>query len=234
MIGHRECGGAPALHGVATFAAACVGTLCKLALVRIGFVAIGAGVMRNWSFEIAALMAAGTGNVDVFPKQGKVGLRVIECCGEAGFLPRGCGVARIAALFEFAFVWIAMTVRAVGELEAGVTRLIVRTRSVTALAQHVAVFAGERELGFRVIEILAIDGGGFPTKRGVTTRAVGSQSALVLVLVAVHAARRQAEPGAIQIFGSQQCARLRGNVLCCVARATANADVFAIKVIAGL
>jgi len=41
---------------------------------------------------------------------------MIERGGEARLFPRSCGVARIAAGFEGAFMRIAMTVRAVGEL----------------------------------------------------------------------------------------------------------------------
>lgn len=59
---------------------------------------------------------------------------MIEGGGKGRFFPRGCGVAGIAAWLERAFVRIAMTVRAVGELETDITRLIVRARSVTALA----------------------------------------------------------------------------------------------------
>lgn len=96
------------------------------------------------------------------------------------------------------------------------------------------MLASEWELRFGVIEILAIDFGGLPIKRGVTTGALSSQAALMLVLVAVDATRCQAEPGAIEIFAGKQCARLRGNVLSCVAGTAVNAGVFAIKVVAGL
>lgn len=96
------------------------------------------------------------------------------------------------------------------------------------------MFAGERELSFGVVEILAIDFGGFPIKRRVTTGAVSTQPALVLVLVAIDAGWRQAKPSAIEIFSGEQCTRLRWNVLRGVARTTANVGVFAIEVVSSL
>jgi hypothetical protein len=71
VIEHRECRRAPALHCVATLAPSSIRPLCELAVVRIGFVTIGASVVRDWRFEIAALMTADTGDVGVFALQRK-------------------------------------------------------------------------------------------------------------------------------------------------------------------
>jgi len=55
-----------------------------------------------------------------------------------------------------------MAVGAIFKFKPGVTDLIVRAGSVAALAEYVAMLAGERVLCFRVIEVLAIDGCAFP------------------------------------------------------------------------
>ena len=159
---------------------------------------------------------------------------MIERGGEARLFPRSCGVARIAAGFEGAFMRIAMTVRAVGELQAGVTWLIVGAGRMAALAQHIAVFASKWELSFRMVEILTINFSGLPIKSGVTARAVRSQAALMFILVAVNTGWRQAEPCAIEIFTGEQRAGRRRNVLRGVTGTAADVGVFAIEAIAGL
>ena len=67
-----------------------------------------------------------------------------------------------------------------------------------------------------------------------TPRAIGSKAALVLVLVAVDAAWRQAKPGAIKIFAGEKYPSLCRNVLCGVAGATSDSNMLAIEVITGL
>ena len=69
MIGHGEGGRAPALNSMAAFAAPTVGSLCELALVRIGFVAVSTSVVRNWRFEIGGLVTSHTGHANMLPLQ---------------------------------------------------------------------------------------------------------------------------------------------------------------------
>lgn len=157
VIGNGEDGGIPTLHGVAAFATAAISALGELPLVRIGLVAVSAGVMRNRRFEIAALVTAYARNIDMLALQREVCFGVVEFLGEARLLPGGCGVARVATLLECPLVRVPMAVGAVCELEPGVARLVISAGRVTALAKYVAMLAGERKLGFGMVEILAID-----------------------------------------------------------------------------
>jgi hypothetical protein len=78
--------------------------------VGIGLVAIRTRFVGNWSFEIPGQVAGYAENVSMLAKQWKLRLGMVERGCEAGFLPCRGGVARVAPLFEFAFVRIAMTV----------------------------------------------------------------------------------------------------------------------------
>ena len=95
---------------MATLALSAVRPLQELAAVLV-LVAIRTKIVGNWPLEVAALVTGQTLNCEVFPQQGKVGLRVIEIRGEAGLSPGGRTVAGFATLFEPAFVRIAMAIR---------------------------------------------------------------------------------------------------------------------------
>jgi hypothetical protein len=80
MIGNRERGRAPALNSVAAFASAFIRTRKELAAVWIGLVAVCAGSVGNWCFEIASCVAGQAGYVSMFAEQRKACLRMVESC----------------------------------------------------------------------------------------------------------------------------------------------------------
>lgn len=82
MVRRGECRRAPALHRVAAFAAAAVGTLGKLATVRIGLMAVGTYIVRNRRLEIPRMVATQAWNPEMFTDQRIARLRVVERLGE--------------------------------------------------------------------------------------------------------------------------------------------------------
>jgi hypothetical protein len=70
MIGNRERGRAPALNGMATFAAPLVGAGKKLSAVRVRFVAVCAGGVGHRCFEIAGCVTCQARYIGVFAEQG--------------------------------------------------------------------------------------------------------------------------------------------------------------------
>jgi hypothetical protein len=158
--------------------------------MRIGLVAIRAGVVGNRSFEIATLVTAPARNIDVLAQQGKVGLRVIEGHGEVRFFKGGGGVAGIASLLEFALVRISMAIRTVRERQASVANLAIGPGRVAALTQHIAMLSRQRKARFRMVEVLSVDAGYFPINGRMTPGAIASEAALVVVFVASPARGR--------------------------------------------
>ena len=72
--------------------------------MRVWFVAIGAEIVRNRSFEIAVCVTLHTANLQVLSDQRKLRRRVIESDREGGLLPGGRVVTRVASLFECALM----------------------------------------------------------------------------------------------------------------------------------
>jgi hypothetical protein len=81
------------------------------------------------------------------------------------------------------------------------------------LARRVYVHPGQLEAAHRMIKVLLVDPGSFPTGGRVALGAICSKPPLVLVFVARYTAGREAEPGVIQILGAQQGALRLGDVL---------------------
>jgi hypothetical protein len=84
---------------------------------------------------------------------------------------------------------------------------------VATLALDLAMRAGERVAGFRVVKRLAVNRGRFPVDSRVAMSAIGSEAALVGVFMTTEATRGKTEPGPIQILARQRRARLGRNVL---------------------
>lgn len=87
VIRERKRRRAPTGNRVTAFAAAAVGPLHKLAAMRVGRVAVRACIVSDWSLEVAALVAAHAGHLEMLAKQGERGLRVVEGGGKSGLLP---------------------------------------------------------------------------------------------------------------------------------------------------
>lgn len=154
--------GGEALHGMAAFAASAVGARQKLAAVRI-LVAIGTGCMRERRFKVASAVATDAGHREMLSDEGIVCLGVIEGVFEARPLPVGGAVARVAALFEFAFVRIGVAGAAGCEGNARPARLARGVRGMTFLAGSIAMLSGEGKLRLRVVEATGIEVGRLPS-----------------------------------------------------------------------
>lgn len=126
MLVEAEQRGLPSISGVTLGALAFPGARGELALVRIGIVAILADGEGNWFLEIVLEVACRAGHLGMLAEKRIFGFGMIEikAC-EKGF-PTAGGVARVARLFEFAAMRIAVTGRAGGEIHVLVTGLTAR------------------------------------------------------------------------------------------------------------
>lgn len=114
VLFHSERGGFPAVHRVAGGTFSGVRTLGKLALMRIGPVAIHAPVKYQRLLEIAIGMALRTIHAGVFALQGELSLRVIKALVQrlrGDLFPTAGVVAGLAGLpGEASTVRVLMTV----------------------------------------------------------------------------------------------------------------------------
>jgi hypothetical protein len=85
-----------------------------------------------------------------------------------------------------------------------------------------------------MVEVLAIDRGGFPIDRRMTPGTIVPESALMVVFVASTTCRRKPEPRVSKILSGKKRALRRGDVLRGMARAAAHTGVFAFERIACL
>jgi hypothetical protein len=179
-------------------------------------------------------MAGQAGYLKVFAEQWVVCLGMVKRLREARLLPRQRCVTGSAFLLELALVRISMTVGAFCEWYAFVAGLTIRARRVATLARYVPMRAGERVGRLRMVKMLTVDTRCLPVDGRMAVRAIGPKAALVWILMAGSATRRQAKPGPIQIFTGEQCARLSGDVLHIVARAATHANMLAVESISRL
>ncbi len=123
MLSDPEERGLPPIDGVALGAFAFLGARGELALVGIGVVAILAGGERNWLLEVVLDVTCRAGDLGMLAQKRIFCFGVIEikACDER--FPTAGSVARVAGLFEFAAMRIAMTGRAGGEIHVLVTGL---------------------------------------------------------------------------------------------------------------
>ena len=122
-----------------------------------------------------------------------------------------------------------MAIGTLTKRQAGIARLAIRSRRVAAFALHLHVRARQRKACLRVIEAALVDVGGLPVDSGVASRTIASQAALVRILVARRAVRRQAHPGMVQVFRREKPARRGGDVLHVMTIPAAHARMFAIE-----
>ncbi len=121
MPADAEERGFPSINVVALGALAFLGERGELALVRIGIVAILAGGKGNWFFEVVPEVTSRAGDPGMLAEKRIVGLGMIEIKACRKRFPTAGGVARVARLFEFAAMRIAVTGRAGGEIHVLVT-----------------------------------------------------------------------------------------------------------------
>ena len=188
-----------------------------------GFLEISIGV---------ALRAIDTG---VFAFQRELGLGMIEALVdglERNLFPSAGAVARLAALREAPMVRVFVTIGTLIEGNANVLRFAVHSIHVALSALHLGVQAGQRIAGLRVIEIgltgLA-DIDRLPVHEIVALQATWAEAALVLILVAADATRRQTEVSPAWIFDLDGRTFLRGDARGIVALAALQARVLAFE-----
>ena len=163
----------------------------ELAPVRIRVVAVRAKIVRNGLLEIATLVTVIAGGFGMRTMQGEFGLVVIEADGRSGLqhLPAGGDVAALAGSGERSAVRVLMAIGAGGERNVFVRNKdlgVFACRLVALRARHFLVQSGQRVVGGAVIEAA----GGLPGFQRVTTGAVRSQLAAMLIGMAVRAGRR--------------------------------------------
>ena len=136
-----------------------------------------------------------------------------------------------ATLLEFPVVGVLVAVVALGEGDALVSRLAVRSRGVALLALYRLVFPGKRIARLGVIEGL---GNIFPIIEIVAGLALRAEPSLVKILVAGPAGLGDADEGAVEILRLNQGAHRRGNVFRGMAFLTLDTFVLSFEQIARL
>jgi|SRR5579862_7164610 len=179
---------------------------CKLSVVRIWFVTIGALAKHQRLFEIATRMAllAGYTGVLAFKRVLRFGvIKFLVDRLQRDFLPACGAVTGRAALRETAAMRILVAIRALGKRNANVLWLSVGSVCVALGALHLLVKAAQRIAGFRVIELPNFDR--LPVLVIVALQTVLAKAPFVLILVAGHACRRNSKKTAVQVLIFDGC-----------------------------
>ncbi len=136
-----------AVDRMAAFAFASVGPLGKLAVMRIGRVAVGTEPMCQMGLEISRTMATIAPQFNVFTEQRVLCLEMIESRREACLLPGNRVVTGFTALFESSLVNVGVTRRTLVELQSDELRCFSGNRRVALFALHSFMCAGQLEPG---------------------------------------------------------------------------------------
>src|SRR5581483_1220671 len=171
-------------------ALAAIAALGELPHVGI-FVTVHACGELQRLLEIAACVALAASDCGVLGLQRVLGSSVVEVLADrdrGNALPSRSVVAGLAALGEAAAMRIGVAIGALSECDAGISGLTLRPGSMTFLAGHVGVQASQGIAGPGVIEFLDVHR--LPVVVVMTLEAVGSQAALMLILVAGNARLR--------------------------------------------
>ncbi len=99
------------------------------------------------------------------------------------------GVAGLAVLREGDAMRIMVAIVAFAKRNSGVARFSVWSRSMTSLARHLGMQAGQGITRLRVVELA--DRKNFPVVVTVALEAVGTETTLMLILMARSACLRQ-------------------------------------------
>ena len=202
MLFHGERGGLPAVHRVARGTFSAVGTLRKLAAVRIGSVAIHALLEHEGLLEIAISVALGAIDAGMLALQGELCLGVIKALIQrlsGDLFPSARVMARLAGLRgEAAAMGVFVAVGALVEWNPGVLRLAIRSVGVALGALHLGMQPRERVACFRVIELCNADF--LPVFEIVALLTGRAQPSFVGILVTAATCGREAEISSAQIL----------------------------------
>ena len=134
-----------------------------------------------------------------------------------------------AVLLELTLVRIGMARRARCKCDSGIARLPVRARSVALRATHLRMCPGQGKARLCMIEAVLLHTGLLPVRSRVAPRAIGSESALVLVLVAGGAACVQPHVGVVQVLVLQRPAKACAHVARIVATSTPHTRMLSVE-----
>jgi hypothetical protein len=192
----------PAVHGVAGGAFSAIRTPGKLAVVRIGLVAIHALLEYERLLEISIGMALGTIHAGVFALQRKLRLGVIKALIQrlsGDLFPSACVVAGLAGLpGEASTVGVLVAVRALVERNPRILRLAIRFVGVALRALHLGVQPRQWVARLRVIELGNADL--LPVFEIVALLTGRTKAALMGVLVTTAACGGETEIGPVQVL----------------------------------
>ena len=148
-------------------------------------------------FKVAIEVAGHAGHLLVFSEQRIFGLGVIEVVAGQHVLPASGGVTDVAGLLKFALVRIDVAVVALRKLHVFVARGSARSVGLVALfAGYFAMQACEWIACLGMVEILSR----FPAFDVMALGAIIAELALVWIVVAGRASRREPEVGLGQVF----------------------------------
>lgn len=191
------------VNGVAAFAAAAVGALGELTVVRIRLVAVGAEIVSDGGLEVGATMALLATYFQVFSQQRVLRFRVVEIGAErVRLFPAGDVVAVFAGLAgKGGAMRIGVAGGAAVELESDIFGRAVLLGCVALGAGNTDVRSPQGELGLAVVEGRAR---GLPVGCVVALQAVGAELAAMLIFVTRDAVARDAEEGSCEILAGER------------------------------
>jgi hypothetical protein len=136
--------------------------------------------------EVSTSMALRALEFRMLSQQRILGLRMVKFLahGSGGnLLPSARVVAGLASLGKATFMWIAVTIRALGKGQSDEPGLVIGPGCMALLAGDLRVHPGERIASFPVVELADV----LPVGRVVALLASDSKPSLMLILVTTDA-----------------------------------------------
>ncbi len=147
-------------------------------------------------------------------------------------LPASGVVTRLATLGETSAMRIGVTIGTLAEGDSRVARFAVRSGCMALPASNLCMQPGQRVAGLGMVKLPYVDS--FPIVIGMALKAILAQAPIVLVLVAGHAIRGNAQKRFIEVSDFDRGARGRRYVLGAMAAIASHSRVFALEDVSGL
>ena len=184
---HAKLRRLPAVHGVALRALPLAGPGLKLALMRIGSMAIRAPGELQRLLEISFGMAITATHLQMHPQQRVLCFRMVELRRHVDLLPAACRVTGFAGSFEGSLMRVGVTVDAGIELDPRKLYGLFGARGEVALfAGHLRVHPRQGIFRFGMIELLGL----LPVRDIVAALAIRAELAFMDIPVAGDAVFR--------------------------------------------